>query len=224
MSGQPAVRTVAQLFGPPHAALWLPAFAAAAIGDPVAGAALGPYLGPATERVAGGSRARVPGEEHFARTWVVIKPGFTGIGQSQTYAEHTRADHRRTGIPAGLIALPIQWIQVMTAIVVHDLGRNERLVAAIRTAALRFGNDIQADPAVVGLALRPAKEALTKYFASVDIVPEQGQAFWRAMDLGPVRRDLGGTAGRVNVVRVRATLRRHLPERFVRQYMAYAPS
>lgn len=223
MSGQ-ALRTVRQLFTAPFAVEWLPAFAAAAIGDPVAGTALGPYLGPPTERVVGTNRPRVPGAEHFARTWVVIKPGFIGVGQSEQHIQHTRDEHRRTGVLARLIALPIQWIEVMTAVVVHSHGRNEQLVAAIRAAALRFGNDIEADPAVVGLPLRQAKENLARYFASVDILPEQAQAFWGAMDHGRVRVDLGGTPGRVNVAAVETTLARHLPARLVRQYMAHRPS
>jgi hypothetical protein len=223
MSGRPTVRTVAQLFEPPFAVRWLPAFAAAAIGDPVAGAALGPYIGPANVPIGGGTRPRTPGEEHFARTWVVIKPGFTGTGRNATYAEHTRADHRRTRIPAELIALPIQWIQLMTAIVVHDMGRNERLVAAIRAAGQRFGRDIEADLTVVGLPLRAAKENLATYFARVEILPQQAQAFWAAMDHGPVRADLGGVRGRVDVAAIQATLVRHLPAQLVRQYMAHRP-
>lgn len=223
MSGR-ALRSVSQLFAVPYAVEWLPAFAAAAIGDPVAGAALGPFLGPPTERVAGTSRPRVPGHEHFARTWAVIKPGFIGVGQNEQHVQHTRDDHRRTGVLARLIALPIQWIEVMTAVVVHDHGRNEQLVAAIRTAALRFGSSIEADPAVVGLPLRQAKVNLATYFAGVDIVPEQAQAFWGAMDHGRVRVDLGGTPGRVNVPAIQATLTRHLPVRLVRQYMAHRPS
>lgn len=222
MSGQ-ALRTVAQLFTAPYAVEWLPAFAAAAIGDPVAGEALGPFLGPPTERVAGTSRSRVPGHEHFARTWAVIKPGFVGTGQNERNVEHTRADHRRTRIPGHLVALPIQWIEVLTATVVHGHGRNEQLVAAIRAAALRFGASIEADPTVVGLPLRQAKANLARYFANVDIVTEQALAFWGAMDHGLVRRDLGGTPGRVNVPAVQTTLTRHMPARLVSQYMRHAP-
>jgi hypothetical protein len=106
---------------------------------------------------------------------------------------------------------------------VHDMGRNERLVAAIRAAGQRFGRDIEADLTVVGLPLRAAKENLATYFARVEILPQQAQAFWAAMDHGPVRADLGGVRGRVDVAAIQATLVRHLPAQLVRQYMAHQP-
>jgi len=215
-------RRIAMLFGVPHAILWLPAFTAAAIGDPVAGEALAPFIGPATEKVGGSQRARVPGEEHFARTWAVIKPGFLGTG-TQNYAAHTRTDHLRTRIPGSHIALPVQWIEVMLANVLYDYGRS-LLVPHMRAAAHRFGLDISADPAVVDLPLDRATPALAKYFARVDVPEEPGRAFWRAMDHGRVRTDLGGTRGRVDVAAIERALRRHLPPRFVGQYMQYRPA
>ena len=213
---------IAMLFEAPHAIRWLPAFAAAAIGDPVAGEALAPFIGPATEKVGGSQRARVPGEEHFARTWAVIKPGFQGRG-AQNYAAHTRSDHLRTRIPGDLIALPVQWIEVMLANVLNDYGRNA-LILHMRTAAHRFGLDISADPAVVDLPLDRATPALARYFARVNVPEEPGRAFWRAMDFGPVRTDLGGARGRVDVAAIEWALKRHLPRRFADQYMQYRPA
>lgn len=68
--GKEAVKSpITPLFEAPLAKLWLPAFAAAAIGDPVAAEALGPYIGPSNMPIEGGGRARVPGDVHFALTW-----------------------------------------------------------------------------------------------------------------------------------------------------------
>ena len=213
---------VASLFEPPRAKRWLPAFAAAAIGDPEAARALAPFIGPANQRIEGGRRARVPGEEHFARTWAVIKPGFMGTG-SPVYAQHTRADHQRTQIPGRLISLPIQWIMVMLANTADDYGRPD-LHMAIRTSGMRFAQDIAGDLSVIHMPLQTARSNMMKYFARVRIVPEQGHGFWRAMGHGPVRHDLWGSRGQVDAGTVQRALHRHLPEAFALQYMQFRPS
>lgn len=221
MSNSAQVRSVAALFTTPRAILWLPAFAAAAIASPDAGPFLAPYLGPPNQKVQGGTRARVPGGEHFARTWAVIKPGFCGTERSG-YAAHTISDHTRTRVPAHLISDPVQWIQVMLANVARDAD-SISLIPDIWRAGQKFAADIHGDSKIVRQPYKTALPRMVKYFTGVTIIPDQGRAFWDALDAGLVRRDLGGKPGKVNTQAVAAALQRHLPLPLGRQFMAYRP-
>ncbi len=205
------------LFTLPLIDRWLPAFAAAAIADPEAARLLGPYIGPPTEKIEGGNRPRVPGDEHFARTWRVIRPGFLGEG-SRTYTEYTRSEHKRTKVGPALLALPTQWIMVMAGITALDSGRSQ-LLKPLWAAGGRFGRDINADPAMLRLPLRQAKTKMMTYFANVTIVPEQGAAFWAALRHKVVMHDLGLISGS----KVELVLKRHLPRQLAVQYMRFKP-
>lgn len=205
------------LFTSPLIEMWLPAFEAAAIADPAAAEALGPYLGPPTEKIKGGQRPRVPGDEHFARTWRLIKPGFLGEG-SRAYTEYANAQHKKLGIPAKLLALPVQWVQATAGMAALWRGRSD-LLKPLWAAGARFGVDIKADPTTVALQLRLASSAMKAYFANVTIAPEQGQAFWAALRHPDVMRDLGLVSG----AKVEQCLDRQLPKQLVRQYLQYKP-
>lgn len=213
--------TWAELFGQPHAIRFLPSFAGAAIADPVAARALERFIGPPNEKVPRMRRNKVPGAEHFARTWSVIKPGMLGQGRAG-YAKHTRADHERTRIPAAQIALPIQWLMVMLAEAVNDL-QQPNLHRLIRPAGERFARDIAADLDVVRTPLGIAKRRLWTYFQDVRIAPEQGMAFWAAMDHPVVRRDLGGKPGQSRAG-IMASVGALLHPNLVLQYRAFKPS
>lgn len=208
---------LAVLFRQPSLGRWLPAFAAAAIADPIAARALGPYLGPPTEHIEGGKRPRVPGAEHFARTWAVIRPGFLGQG-SATYAEYTNAEHRRTHITPHQLALPIMWLQVVAGTIALESGFPTQ-VKALWAAGRQFGRDIHADPTIVALRLNIAKANMAAYFNGVTILPEQGWAFWGAMRHPVVMRDLGD----MRALHIQQTLARHLPRQLVAQFVRYKP-
>lgn len=135
---------------------------------------------------------------------------------------HTRTEHRRTRIPAKLIALPIQWTQVMTSNVADSLGKGG-LLRHIASAGVRFARDIEGAEAVARMPLSEARPAMARYFTNVKIAPEQAMAFWGAMRHPAVARDLWGTSSKVDVLAVRDTLQRHLPMPLVNQYMAHRP-
>jgi len=206
------------LFTQPLLQRWLPAFAAMAIADPVAAKALGPFLGPPTEKVQGSNRPRVPGDQHFVNTWLVIKPGFTGVASRAIYTQYTNARHAETHIPAKLLALPVQWVQVAAGMVALWRGRTD-LLKPLWAAGGQFGRDIKADPTIVAMPLRAARSAMSAYFADVTIIPEQGQAFWAAMR----HKDIVGDIGIMSGVKVKECLDAHLPKRLVAQYVQFKP-
>lgn len=207
------------LFNRPYAMLCLPALAAAVMADPDSVRALGPYLGSKDVPIPDGSQMRVEGPEHFARTYAVIKPGMTGVG-SHGYTAHTIAKHERINIPPVWLARPTLWLQVILANVLKDMKR-EQLVRDVWYAGERFARDMRADVSVV--RARWGEDDLKNYFSKVQVVPQIGQGFWQTMDYGPIRKDLGGKRGHVNVDAVQATLERHLHPNLVRQYMGYRP-
>jgi hypothetical protein len=210
------------LFNDPYYAIQvLPAFAAEAMADPDAVKSLGPLLGPKDVPVEDGSRLRTEGPEHFARTWGIIRLGMMRAGRPG-YTDHTIAEHVRNNIPPAWLARPTLWLQVIMANVLKDM-KHEQLVRDVWYAGEQFARDMGADVSVVKTPWKRAAKRTNKYFKKVRVVPEIGKGFWDTMDYGPIRHDIGGTPGRVNVEAVQASLERHLHPNLAAQYMSHAP-
>lgn len=207
------------LFNPLLAGEWGWVFAAAAIGDPKAAKALADYIGPNDQPIKQGGRARVHGDEHFARTLDVIIPGFTAQGAN--YAKlvaYTNKRHNETRIPADLLAAPIRWVMLLSADVAFR-NKGTDLIPLVMGRAAEFARHIHADVQLATMSLADARRDLWEYFDGVTIAPEQAMAFWATMRHPRVV----AVMGRVDYRRVESQLLRYLPPGLVQQYMAHRP-